>query len=283
LTIPQFRLNDYLQGDERFLLTRRPLTPGARPPIHRHDFFELFWLDGGSAMHAINGEKDVLESGTVTFIRPDDEHAIRPRGGATHITNIAFWPETIAYLEARHGDVLHGGTFWSRQHQPDAVRLGPLQRRTLNAWTQRLDASGRGQLALDAFLLAVLGLLVHDDPLPQGAGNGPAWLSESCRALSRPDMLRQGVKGFVAVSGLDPAHVARVCKRYTGKTPSQLVTEARMALAARLLADTGEAIVQIAIDVGLDNLSHFYALFKAHYGMTPRAYRLQNRRDVVGF
>lgn len=280
--IPQFRLNDYLQGDERFLLTRRPLTPGARPPLHRHDFFELFWLDGGSAIHAINGEKDALESGTVTFIRPDDEHAIRPRVGTAHITNIAFWPETIAYLEARHGEVLRGNTFWSSQHQPDDVRLGPLQRRTLNAWTQRLDASGRGQLALDAFLLAVLGLLVHDDPLPQGAGNGPAWLSESCRALSRPDVLRQGVRGFVAISGLDPAHVARVCKRYTGKTPSQLVTEARMALAARLLADTGQAIVEVAMDVGLDNLSHFYAVFKAHYGMTPRAYRVRHRHNIVG-
>lgn len=280
--IPQFRLNDYLQGDERFLLTRRPLTPGARPPVHRHDFFELFWLDGGSAIHAINGEKDALESGTVTFIRPDDEHAIRPRGGTAHITNIAFWPETIVYLEARHGDVLRGSTFWSAQHQPDAVSLGPLQRRTLNAWAQRLDASGRGQLALDAFLLAVLGLLVHDDPLPQGAGNGPAWLSESCRALSRPDVLRQGVKGFVAISGLDPAHVARVCKRYTGKTPSQLVTEARMTLAARLLADTGQAIVEVAMDVGLDNLSHFYAVFKAHYGMTPRAYRVRHRHNIVG-
>lgn len=265
------------------MLTQRPLTPGARPPVHRHDFFELFWLDGGSAMHAINGEKDVLESGTITFIRPDDEHAIYPRRGAAHITNIAFWPETIVYLEARHGDVLRGSTFWSGQNQPDDVRLGPLQRRTLNAWTQRLDASGRGQLALDAFLLAVLGLLVHDDPLPEGAENGPDWLSESCRTLSRPVVLRQGVRGFVAVSGLDPAHVARVCKRFTSKTPSQLVTEARMALAARMLADTGEAIVQIAIDVGLSNLSHFYALFKAHHGMTPRAYRLQHRRDVVGF
>lgn len=280
--IPQFRLNDYLQGDERFLLTRRPLTPGARPPVHRHDFFELFWLDGGSAIHAINGEKDALESGTITFIRPDDEHAIRPRGGLAQITNIAFWPETIAHLEARHGEVLRGNTFWSAQHQPNSVSLGALQHRTLNAWAQRLDASGRGQLALDAFLLAVLGLLVHDDPLPQGAGNGPAWLSESCRALSRPDVLRQGVKGFVAISGLDPAHVARVCKRYTSKTPSQLVTDARMALAARLLADTGQAIVEVAMDVGLDNLSHFYAVFKAHYGMTPRAYRVRHRHNIVG-
>lgn len=233
-------------------------------------------------MHAINGKKEALECDTVTFIRPDDEHAIHPRGRAVHITNIAFWPETIAYLETRHGNVLQGSTFWRMQRQPDCVSLGALQRRTLNAWTQRLDASGRGQLALDAFLLAVLGLLLQDDPLPQGAGNGPTWLSESCRALSRPDVLRQGVKGFVAVAGLDPAHVSRVCKRFTGKTPSQLVTESRMALAARLLADTDEVIVQVAMDVGLDNLSHFYALFKAYHGMTPRAYRVQHRHTIVG-
>ncbi len=282
MSVPRFRLCDYLQGDESFLLTRRPLSRGARPPVHSHDFFELFWLDGGSAVHAINGKRDALESATITFIRPDDEHAIFPRSGAAQITNIAFWPETIAFLGARHGDVLSGRTFWSNEAMPDTVTLRSLQLRTLNAWTQRLDAAGRGQLALDAFLMAVLGLLANDDPLPPGAEQGPPWLAESCHALIRPDVLRQGVKGFVAVSGLDPAHVARACKRFTGKTPSLLVAEARMALAARLLADTDQAIVQIAMEVGLDNLSHFYAVFKTHHCMTPRAYRLQHRRDVLG-
>lgn len=237
----------------------------------------------GRVLHRVNGDEVLLGEGQLCFIRPDDTHSLQARNGSAEITNIAVRPETIEYLYARHGDVLGGQTFWTSSGLPDQMQLGPAQARTLNAWAHRLDASRRGQLALDAFLLAVLGLLVQDEPLPHGAEAGPTWLAESCRALSRPEVLREGVRGFVAVSGLHPSHIARVCKRHIGKPPSVLVAEARMALAARLLATTGAPIVQIAMDVGHDNLSHFYAQFKAHHGMTPRAYRLQNRYDIVGF
>ena len=282
MDVPRLHLSDYLSEGEAFHFARLRLAAHARTPLHTHDYFEMFWIDVGRVDHHVNSQTVSMAPGTVCFVRPQDAHALQPSGGDTVITNLAFRPDTIEHLSKRHGAVLDGHTFWSPTILPDQLVLGRSQARTLNAWAHRLDASGRGQLALEAFLLAVLGLLLHDDPLPPGAETGPAWLAESCRALSRPDVLRQGVKGFVAVSGLDPSHVSRVCSRHTGKPPSVLVANARMALAARLLATTSDPIVDVAMHVGLENLSHFYAQFKAHHGMTPRAFRLKNRYDIVG-
>ena len=275
-------LSDYLTAGEAFHFARSTRPVRSRAPVHNHDFYELFWIDAGCAVHHVNGQTAIMTPGTVCFIRPNDTHALQARGGDMAITNIAFRSETAEHLFNRHGAVLSGHSFWASTDLPDELVLGPSQARALSAWAHRLDASGRGQLALDAFLLALLGLLLHDDPLPPGAESGPSWLAESCRALTRPSVLRQGVRGFVAVSGLDPSHVSRVCSRHVGKPPSVLVTEARMALAARLLATTNDPIVQIAMDVGLENISHFYALFRAHHGITPRAYRIKNRYDIVG-
>ena len=282
MAAPKLHLSDYLTAGEAFHFARSTRSVRSRAPLHSHDFYELFWIDAGRAVHHVNGQTKTMVQGALCFIRPDDTHALQARGGDVAITNIAFHSETARYLFRRYGAVLSGHAFWASADLPDELALGPSQARMLSAWAHRLDASGRGQLALDAFLLAVLGLLLHDDPLPQGVESGPAWLAESCRALARPNILRQGVKGFVAVSGLDPSHVSRVCSRHTGKPPSVLVAEARMALAARLLATTNDPIVQIAMDVGLENISHFYALFKAHHGTTPRAYRIKNRYDIVG-
>jgi len=40
---------------------------------------------------------------------------------------------------------------------------------------------------------------------------------------------------------------------------------------------TDEPIVQIATGCGLPNLSHFYRLFNARFGVTPRQLRLRHR------
>lgn len=278
-------LSSYLGAGEVFHLARRTLAPrgkgrAAMAP-HNHDYHELFWVESGRLLHRANGLDLMMEPGSLAFIRPDDVHALLPRGGPSNIVNLSLPSQTCDHLLARYGAVLSGQTFWIDGVAPHTVSLGAEQWRVLNAWANRLEVSGRGQLVLDAFLLAVLGILNRPDPLPEGAQDGPAWLAESCRALLQGDVLRQGVAGFTGVSGLAPEHVARVTRKFTGKTPSQLVAQIRMATAARLLANSGVPIAQIALDVGLANLSHFYVQFKAHHGTTPRRYRQQNSGDPV--
>ncbi len=274
-------LRDYLDTSERFHFARTRLVPGAKAGEHRHDFFEMFWVERGRVSHRTFGNEELLAEGVLCFIRPETVHSLRPKGADATITNIAFWPETVAHLQDRYGETLAGIGAWLEDFSA-SHRLNGADHRKLSVLAGQLEQSGRSQLVLDAFLLALLSLLARNDPLPEGSDQGPAWLAESCRALRQPDILRAGVGGFVAVSGLHPSHVARACARHTGKTPSQLVAEARMAMAARLLATTDEPIIAVAMEVGLDNLSHFYALFKRYHAMTPRAYRVQHRRNIVG-
>lgn len=274
-------LRDYLGPGERFHFARTRVVPGAKARAHRHDFFEMFWVERGGVTHSTLGKDETLAEGALCFVRPETIHSLRPKGSAATITNIAFWPQTVTHLQERYGEALANVGAWSKD-QSSSYKLNRADQRKLSALAGQLDQAGRSQLALDAFLLNVLALLAVPNTLPDGADQGPAWLAESCRALGQTDVLRAGVGGFVAVSGLNPSHVSRVCARHTGKTPSQLVAEARMAMAARLLATTDEPIIAVAMEVGLDNLSHFYALFKRHHGQTPRAFRVQHRRSIVG-
>ena len=287
MVIQRLRLEDYLDEGDAFLWLRSRLVPGQTRAPHCHDFYELFWVEQGICLHTLADRRsgrrrdEALPTGTLVFIRADDAHCLRARGGVCSIVNIAFPAETVHFLAQRYGSVLDGQAFWSQAQDPARVALGLADLRSLMAWNVRLERAGRGQLVLDAFLLAVLGLLTSDEPLPLGVEDGPAWLVEACRSLHRPERARLGVKGFVALSGCAPEHVSRVTRRWTGRTPSDLVRAARLRLAAGHLATTDAAIAEIAAEVGLDNLSHFYRLFKDAYGMTPKAYRQQNRRDLV--
>ena len=57
------------------------------------------------------------------------------------------------------------------------------------------------------------------------------------------------------------------------KTPSQLVNDIRLEYAARCLMQSKAEIMDICADAGFDSLSHFYHLFRAYFGISPRQFR----------
>lgn len=78
---------------------------------------------------------------------------------------------------------------------------------------------------------------------------------------------------LATVEKTSPAHFARLFKHATGLAPHQYVIRCRIAEAKRLLVETEEAIIDIGLQVGCADQSHFTALFHKHVGLTPKAYR----------
>jgi len=73
----------------------------------------------------------------------------------------------------------------------------------------------------------------------------------------------------------DISSISREIKNKTGKTYTVLVQEKRLAQACYLLEHTDLTVDEIAINVGYENISFFYRIFKKHYGVTPKKYRKQ--------
>ena len=78
---------------------------------------------------------------------------------------------------------------------------------------------------------------------------------------------------LAAVAQTSPAHFARLFKHATGLAPHQYVIRCRMAYAKRLLAETDVPLLDIGLQVGCADQSHFTALFRTHVALTPKAYR----------
>jgi AraC family cel operon transcriptional repressor len=72
--------------------------------------------------------------------------------------------------------------------------------------------------------------------------------------------------------------VARCARHHLGTTPTDYVNGIRMTYAMWQLEMADRGILDIALDCGIENLSHFYNLFRAQTGTTPRHYRLAHRR-----
>ena len=75
-------------------------------------------------------------------------------------------------------------------------------------------------------------------------------------------------------------HVCREMQRHLGVSPTAYVNRLRMEHAAMRLGDSKLPVEDIARTCGIENLSHFYRLFRQHYGTTPKKYRTTANRSA---
>lgn len=72
---------------------------------------------------------------------------------------------------------------------------------------------------------------------------------------------------------LPPAKFARLMRRFFDLTPSQFITQTRLAAAARLLRESNRSVADIALECGFYDHSAFTRAFHAAMGVTPTRYR----------
>jgi AraC family transcriptional regulator len=80
---------------------------------------------------------------------------------------------------------------------------------------------------------------------------------------------------LAAQAGLSKFYFNRLFKAATGLSPSRYHITLRMDEARRLLRETKKSVVDVALDVGYANPSHFAQLFRKESGLAPSDYRRQ--------
>lgn len=241
---------------------------------HTHDYLELFWVERGTGIHWINGVERGVPTGTLQLIRPEDTHTFCvPPGGDFEWTNVALPTASWTALrrryfsgEPRYFDV---PAVASREFRLPDEALAAL--RTAAA---ELARGARDRLAFERFLLNALAVIASTEPPAAGI---PPWLAELDQDLRQQGNFSRGVAAVVARVGRCAEHVCREYRRHYGRTPTATMTAARMDYAAHQLEITDRTILDLCLDVGLENLGHFYRTFERRFHCTPREYRLRRK------
>lgn len=275
----RLRFRDFTSPAERCHFQVRRFTSTSGSGVHEHDFHEVFWIDDGEGWHLVNGERRHLSPGALTLVRSDDRHGFQAdEGKSFRLVNVAFPRKTWSYLVRRYAP--RDGDPMSMALSSREFFLSPPSLTELGIMTTELVGGARGAESVERFLLNLLYLLSVARPAATTAAEVPAWLREACRGIGDPRVFPEGTAALVRLSGRSAEHVAREVRRWLGKTPTDVVNDARLTHAASRLTETDDAILRIAFDCGFENVSHFYRLFRTRHGVTPGQYRARRQRLV---
>ncbi len=72
--------------------------------------------------------------------------------------------------------------------------------------------------------------------------------------------------------------LSKMIKKSTGFNFKELLQRKRLNKAVELMCETDLPISDIIAAVGYENSSYFHRVFKEHYHMTPRAFRVESER-----
>lgn len=270
---------------------------------HHHPAWELCCFVGGRAEWEVGGARFPVAAGDAFVSRPGEQHAGRPDPlDPNHNCAIGFDPAILAPVLSgpRNEPAELGGAVIEARVCDDAfglfgarvVHTGPgpelVVRRILHEIDQVADETDPRRrvlaVAMVQALLVELFVLVTRAGLDRRAAvsgdeAGPrrsdlrellAWVGTR---LDEPPTL----DAMAARIGLSPAHLVVVCRRETGRTPLEQVTEMRIAEACRRLVATPDSVTEVAHGLGFCSSQYFSAVFRRQRGTTPSAWRSGQR------
>ncbi len=260
------------------LVFRKISRPEVR--MHTHDFMELFLMQEGRCIHILNGEEVELTTNDFGIVMPEDIHGYRWIDGRSYrLVNLAFYPGVLRNILKRH--CLEKDPLWGmKTEKMRRRRLSPENGSWIDSEFRELWNRASSELALEHFLLS---LILKISPSAEGSFDKCApWLHEACMLMSKPENFRKGPIHFEIISGRTLAHVSRVLRKSTGKTPVEWITAWRMEYAAKKLSASSAPIHEIASECGFSSLGRFYSVFTGWHGTSPRRYRMKSSHAFPG-
>jgi len=275
----RLKFSSFVRKSEEVHFATVGITNTRCESAHTHDFQEVFYVRAGRGRHLLNGRDYGLHPGVLVLVCPNDAHAMRAlRGQRLVIENVAFRCAAWQFVARRY---LSAGGDWFLAG--DEERRFPLtgERRTGMETALGVFASGnRSLLVIEAFLTQLLLVLPKRKPVRREPG-APPWLHQACAAIAGEQHFLKGPREFARLAGRSLEHVSRVTRMLWDRSPTEIVNAARIRFAARLLTEDDQPVTNVARRCGFENMSHFYALFRAAHGCSPARHRKRHERIVI--
>lgn len=124
--------------------------------------------------------------------------------------------------------------------------------------------------------------LAGASPLPSDGKSGSSHFQRFLHLLHSDGVKHRTVESYANELCISPKYLSVVCKKHSGKTANEWITEQVMEDIRYYLCQTDYSIKQICDLLGFSNTSFFGKYVKEHFGMTPVQLR-ENRLQTANY
>lgn len=257
----------------------------AAVPWHWHDELEFIHVVHGTLVYAVGSERYRLSEGDSAFANSGVPHAeFAWRGTPALERGLVFsvrlvcdqssdlWRRYLGPLvtdtQATGCALRADGPAW----QAEASRLVLEAHEAAEAGEQFFEETVR-DLLTRACLLVWKGLGVREGVAGEGGDRATERVKRMIDYISEHPSGSFSVSDIAAVAGVSARECQREFKDALGMSPMEYVAQQRLALAARMVAETTEPLASIASICGFSSQSYFSRAFKASFGHSPSEHR----------
>ena len=247
---------------------------------HRHDFFEVLYLQKGTGSHVIDSNKYDIEPPCVFFMSPGQAHKIEFSHDIEGFIYI-FTSEFYLLNQRNPNRLIEFPFFFTiRQNNPplllteksDMLFLENLFKKGIEEIKQE-DAYSVDILrsVLDLILTTCAALYPYDEN--RWKGKGHIVVKKFFQLLEEHFHENLSVAEYADIMALTPNHLTQTVSQLTGKTSSQVIKSKQIIEIKRLLAHTNLSVSEIATTMNFPDQSYFAKFFKREVGLSPLQFR----------
>jgi AraC family transcriptional regulator len=243
-------------------LTESVFPPGFSIPRHEHTYAFFCLVLEGRCTASWDRRKCTGEPWTLEINPAGLAHANQWHDSGGRVLLVEFAPPWLERLQGRT----------SVLDRPAVYEGGPLvwlAKRLFEEWRRNDDVAPLAVEGLVLELLAECSRSHVETPHTQP----PRWLDQVRELLHERFSENLSLGEVAAAAGISADHLARSFRQCHGCTVGEHVRRLRVEFACRQLAASERPLVEIALDAGFTDQSHFTKTFKRLMGVTPAVFR----------
>ena len=253
---------------------------------HLHDFYSIFWIESGEAIHATEFVEYSLKADTILFVPPGLKHRMyidQSVEGVYMLFNEGF----IQYNRTNHVPLKEYRLF----NNPDfksLITLSPAKREKLKTITGLIfdelqtpdDYSQEIALnLLHLFLSESRRIFDHQyQAYKEEPHSTPDATIIKFKQLIEDNFTKEkNVSPYAEMLNMNPSCLNELAKRTTGITAGELIRNRVIDETKKLLYSSSISGKEIAFQLGFDDPAYFSRFFRKYTGTTLKEYRNNSR------
>lgn len=254
-------------------------------PKHKHNYIEINYVYSGELNQKVGNQKISLQKGELLFLNQHIEHEIKACAKEDIIINFIIQPQFFDFIfsflttENRISNFLINSLYNSTQNGQflyfKVSEVESIQDLIKKIIIEIMSPAFMSESTVKLYMgLLMVELIKHADKA-EHTEDYPVQHYLIVESLKYIDEHFQSASLYELSSQLNQPDYAlsKEIKKATNYTFKELLQEKRLIKAKELLESTDMPIASVIDQVGYDNVSYFYRIFKNKYNLTPKQFR----------